>query len=457
MTLESINPANETLLERFEELDPAGLASALRRSEEAFTQWRESSFASRAEVLKAAATELRKEKTAHGRQMALEMGKPLGQGEAEAEKCAWVCDFYAENAETFLSPESIPTDAARSYVRFDPLGPVLAVMPWNFPYWQVFRFAAPALMAGNAGLLKHASNVPRCALNIEAIFARAGLPDAVFQTLLVSSRNAGELVAQKEIRAVTLTGSEEAGRRIAEQAGRHLKKTVLELGGSDPFVVLDDVDVEAVAKAAATARMINAGQSCIAAKRFIVIDRIANRFVEAFAAALAALEVGDPLDPATDVGPLAREDLVTDLDEQVRATVAAGARLVLGGRRIEGPGFYYSPTLLDAVEPGMVAADDETFGPAAAVLRVASDAEAVALANRSRFGLGASVWSGDPDRAEALVPRIEAGCVFVNGIVKSDPRLPFGGVKDSGYGRELASFGIREFVNVKSAWIGDPT
>ena len=454
MPIESVNPATGELLERFDELDAAAVDAALARAEQAFAHWRETSFAERADVVQRAASLLREDSAAHARQMALEMGKPIVQGEAEAEKSAWGCEFYAESAERFLSPEPIESDAARSYVRFDPLGPLLAVMPWNFPYWQVFRAAAPSLMAGNPLLLKHASNVPRCALNIHEIFERAGAPTGVFQTLLLSGSAACALLDRPEVRAATLTGSDPAGRAVAEAAGRNLKKTVLELGGSDPFIVLDDVDVEAVAKQAAAARSVNSGQSCIAAKRFIVLDAVADAFNDAFRAALESLVVGDPLERETDVGPLARPDLVDDLDDQVKRGVAAGAKLVTGGRRLDRPGFFYAPTLATDVAPENPLAREETFGPVAAALRVASQDEAVALANASPFGLGASVWSGDAARAEALAPRIEAGCVSINGIVKSDPRLPFGGVKLSGYGRELSSFGMREFVNVKTVWVG---
>jgi len=461
MAIESIHPATEEVLERFDELSPEAVEAALEASERAFAAWRETSFAERAGVLRRTAELLRAEKAEHALHMAREMGKPITQGEGEADKCAWVCEYYAANAERFLSPEPIETDAHHSYVRFDPLGPVLAVMPWNFPYWQVFRAAAPGLMAGNALLLKHASNVPRCALEIQSLLERAGLPEGTFQTLLVSARAVAPMLEHPAVRAATLTGSEPAGRSIAENAGRNLKKTVLELGGSDPFVVLDDADVESVAAQAAKARTINSGQSCIAAKRFIVADAIADRFAEAFGAALEKLVVGNPEDPATDVGPLARADLADELADQVQRAVEQGARVVTGGRRLkdvaglEGGGYFYAPTLLVDVAPDNPAAREETFGPVAALLRAGSDAEAVELANASPFGLGASLWSGDRGRAEALVPRIEAGCVSVNGIVKSDPRLPFGGVKTSGYGRELSSFGIREFVNIKSVWVGE--
>jgi len=386
--------------------------------------------------------------------MTREMGKPITAAEGEAEKCAWVCDFYSKNAERFLSPEDAETDAAHSFVRYDPIGPVLAVMPWNFPFWQVFRFAAPALMAGNVGLLKHASNVPGCALAIESVFTKAGFPMGAFQTLLVGSKVVEGIIRHPAVRAVTLTGSDPAGRAVASQAGAALKKTVLELGGSDPFIVLADADAEAVASKAAVARTINNGQSCIAAKRFIVEDAVADRFEAAFVKAMAALKVGDPSEKDTDVGPLARRDLMDDLQSQVDRSVRAGAKLALGGKPLEGTGYFYPPTVLTHVEPGMAAFEEETFGPVASVTRAKNTDHALALANASDFGLGASLWTGDPARGEALAAEVEAGAVFVNGIVKSDPRLPFGGVKLSGYGRELSAFGIREFVNIKTVWVG---
>lgn len=456
MPIQSVNPATEEVLETFAPHDDTRVDAALRRAEAAFADWRAAGFDERARVLARAAEILRDERAEHGRQMTLEMGKPLVQAEAEADKCAWVCEFYAEHAERFLAPESLPSDADRSYARFDPLGPVLAVMPWNFPYWQVFRALAPALMAGNPLLLKHASNVPRCALNVEDVLRRAGAPDGVFQTLLVPARTASAIIARPEIRAVTLTGSEPAGREVAARAGEHLKKSVLELGGSDPFIVLEDADPAAAARHAVTARTLNTGQSCIAAKRFLVVDRIADAFVEAFAAALEALVVGDPLERGTDLGPLARADLVDDLEDQLTRARQGGARVVTGGRRLEGPGYFYAPTLAVDVGPESPIAAEETFGPLAAVIRVADEDRAVEVANASRFGLGASVWSGDAGRAERLAPRLEAGCVAINGIVKSDPRLPFGGVKASGFGRELGgAFGIREFVNVKAVWLAE--
>jgi succinate-semialdehyde dehydrogenase/glutarate-semialdehyde dehydrogenase len=381
------------------------------------------------------------------------MGKPVVQGEAEVEKCATGCDYYAEHAEAFLAEQPRETDASRSYVRFDPMGPVLAIMPWNFPFWQVFRFAAPALMAGNAGILKHASNVPRCALHIEEIFRAAGFPDNLFRALLAGPDKVASIIADARIRAASLTGSEGAGSKVGEQAGREIKKTVLELGGSDPFIVLKDADVEKASRMAADARLVNSGQSCIAAKRFIVVEKIADDFLERFVAEMRSRKMGDPLDRATEVGPLARRDLRDSLQRQVEESVRRGARLLLGGRIPESPGAFYPPTVLAAVDKGMPAFDEETFGPVAAVISARDEADAVGLANDSRFGLGASLWTEDRSRAEHIIPDIEAGMVFVNGLVKSDPRLPFGGVKRSGHGRELSEYGIREFVNVKSVWM----
>jgi succinate-semialdehyde dehydrogenase/glutarate-semialdehyde dehydrogenase len=396
---------------------------------------------------------LREHRAAHAQLMTAEMGKTIASAEAEIDKCAWGCDFYADHAERFLASEIVATDATKSFVRYDPLGLILAVMPWNFPFWQVFRFAAPALMAGNVAILKHSANVPGCALAIEDVFRKAGFPDGVMTTLLISSERVTNLIEKPTIRAVTLTGSDRAGESVAAAAGKQLKKTVLELGGSDPFIVLADADPAAVAAPAAKARTINSGQSCIAAKRFIVEESIADRFEQAFAEQMKKLKVGDPLDRTTEVGPLAREDLVDSLDDQVRRTTLAGAKVLAGGRRLPGKGFYYAPTVLGGVEPGMAAFDEETFGPVASVTRARDVDHAVELANHSPFGLAASVWTGDPARGEALAARIDSGAVFVNEISKSDPRLPFGGVKRSGYGRELAEFGIREFVNIKTVYI----
>jgi succinate-semialdehyde dehydrogenase/glutarate-semialdehyde dehydrogenase len=453
MSLQSINPATGETLERFEETSAAELDRLLTSAHDAFAEWRAVPFATRAQKMRAAARVLRERSDGYARTMSLEMGKPIVQGEAEVEKCAMTCEYYADHAEAFLAPQPRETDASRSYVRFDPLGPVLAVMPWNFPFWQVFRFAAPALMAGNVGILKHASNVPRSALQIEEVFREAGCPRGVFSTALVGSSAVASLIADPRIVAVTLTGSEGAGRQIAERSGRELKKTVLELGGSDPFIVLADADLAAAAKNAADARLINSGQSCIAAKRFIVVDAVADAFVERFLRELSARRMGDPLDRATQVGPQAREDLRDSLHGQVEESVKRGARLLLGGEIPTGKGAFYPPTLLTAVEQGMPAFDEETFGPVAAVIRAKDDADAVRLANDSTFGLGASLWTRDRERAERLAAAIEAGSVFVNGVVKSDPRLPFGGIKRSGYGRELSEYGIREFVNIKSVWI----
>jgi succinate-semialdehyde dehydrogenase/glutarate-semialdehyde dehydrogenase len=381
------------------------------------------------------------------------MGKPVAQGEAELEKSAWVCEHYAEHAAALLAAEPRVTDGGRSLVRFDPLGPVLAIMPWNYPFWQVFRFAAPALMAGNVVLLKHAANVSRCALEIEALLADAGVPAGAFRAVIADPPAVAGMIADPRVCGVTLTGSERAGREVAAAAGRALKKTVLELGGSDPFVVLADADVAAAARTAADARLVNSGQSCIAAKRFIVTAPVYDAFLDRLVAAMQGRRQGDPLDPATQLGPQARRDLRDTLHRQVEASCARGATCVLGGRVPGGPGAFYPPTVLASVGPGMPAFDEETFGPVAAVVRARDDDDALALANASAYGLGASVWTADPARAARFVVGLEAGTVFVNAQVRSDPRLPFGGVKRSGHGRELAEYGLREFVNVKSVWL----
>jgi succinate-semialdehyde dehydrogenase/glutarate-semialdehyde dehydrogenase len=452
--MKSINPATEQVIAEYAEHSPAQIEQTLHSAEKAFRQWRSASINDRGALLKQAAMGFREKRDELSRLMAMEMGKPIAAGEAEVEKCAGACDFYAESAAAFLAQRQIQSDASRSYVRFDPLGPVLAIMPWNFPFWQVIRFAAPALMAGNVALLKHAPNVPGCALAIERIFSDAKFPPGVFSTLLIEDNTAAEkLIDHPAIRAVTLTGSERAGRAVSSAAGGALKKTVMELGGSDPFIVLADADVQSVAARAAEARCINSGQSCIAAKRFIVQRAIAEEFEAAMIGAMAAMKVGDPLDRATQVGPLARLDLLETLHGQVQRSVEQGAKLRLGGKRRMGRGFFYEPTVLADVRPGMAAFDEETFGPVAAVVRADDAAEAVRLANCSRYGLGASIWTRDTDRAQILAAEIESGAVFINGIVKSDQRLPFGGVKNSGWGRELSQFGIYEFVNIKTIWV----
>jgi succinate-semialdehyde dehydrogenase/glutarate-semialdehyde dehydrogenase len=450
LVLRSVNPATGETNETLPETTPEDVERILARADAAWRDWRVRPVTERVALLRAAAAILREHGAAYAGVMAREMGKPLAQGQAEAEKCAWTCEYYAEHAAAFLTHRECETDSNRSYVRFDALGPVLAVMPWNFPFFQVFRFAAPALAAGNVAILKHASNVPRCALEIEDVFRQAGFPAGVFQTLLSGSDAIGRVIADRRVAAVTLTGSEQAGRAVAAQAGRHLKKVVLELGGSDPFVVLDDADLDVAAPAAARARLVNSGQSCIAAKRFVVVESVADRFLDAFCAAMRAAVVGDPLAEGTTVGPQARVDLRDALHRQVRTSRAQGAELLLGGDVPEGPGAFYPPTVLAAVEPGMAAFDEETFGPAAAVIRARDEADALRLANASSYGLGASVWTEDRARGERLARDIEAGVVFVNGVVRSDPRMPFGGVKNSGYGRELSEFGIREFVNIKT-------
>jgi succinate-semialdehyde dehydrogenase / glutarate-semialdehyde dehydrogenase len=453
MSIQSINPATGEVLENFQEATAGEIDGILQAAYTTFLEWRYRPFTERAKKMHEAARILSAGKEKYARTMALEMGKPIVQGEAEAEKCAATCDYYAKHAESFLTDQLRETEASRSYISFEPIGPVLAIMPWNFPFWQVFRFAAPALMAGNAGILKHASNVPRCALHIEDIFREAGFPENLFRTVLAGPDKVAAIIADPRIRAATLTGSEAAGSKVAAQAGSEIKKTVLELGGSDPFVVLEDADIAKAAKTAADARLINSGQSCIAAKRFIVVEKIADSFLERFVSEMQSRKMGDPLDRQAQVGPQARDDLRASLHRQVEESVKRGAKLLLGGRIPEGPGAFYPPTVLAAVQKGMPAFDEETFGPVAAVIRAQDEADAIRLANDSSFGLGASIWTQNRERAERLAREIEAGAVFVNEMVKSDPRLPFGGVKRSGYGRELSEYGIREFVNIKSVWM----
>jgi succinate-semialdehyde dehydrogenase/glutarate-semialdehyde dehydrogenase len=450
--MQLINPATEEIIESSPFHTPAEVERILSAATAAFARWRHMPIPARAERMRQAGKLLRERAESLAKLMAMEMGKPIVAGEAEAEKCASACEHFAEHAAEYLAPRPIASDASKSYVRFDPLGPVLAIMPWNFPLWQVIRFAAPALMAGNVGVLKHAPNVPGCATALESIFADAGFPAGVFASLRLANEDVAAVIAHPAIAAVTLTGSERAGKSVAAAAGAGLKKTVLELGGSDPFIILPGAECDATARAAVEARTINAGQSCIAAKRFILVGRH-DQCERTITDHMAKRIVGDPLDRATQIGPLARLDLLENLHRQVQQTIAAGARLLLGGKRLDRPGYFYAPTVLADVRPGMAAFDEETFGPVAALVRAESIDEAIELANSTHFGLGASIWTADPAAAEKLAERIDAGSVFINGIVKSDPRLPFGGIKQSGYGRELAAFGMHEFVNIKTVWV----
>jgi succinate-semialdehyde dehydrogenase/glutarate-semialdehyde dehydrogenase len=453
MALHSVNPATGQLLESYEESDSAAVEARLDRAAEAQPAFAAQDVTARAAILHRTAELLEARVGDYARKMTLEMGKPIGEAEAEVRKCARVCRWYAAHAGRLLADEVVRTEARRSFVRFEPLGIVLAVMPWNFPFWQVFRFAAPALAAGNAGLLKHASNVSGCSLAIEEVLRDAGAPEGVFQSLLVPSSRVEALIRDPRVRAVTLTGSDPAGRAVAATAGENLKKTVLELGGSDPFIVCADADLDRAISTAVTARTMNNGQSCIAAKRFLVERSIADEFELGFRNAMAALQMGDPLDRDTQVGPLATEAIREELATQVDATIAAGGRRLLGGEIPEGRGWYYPPTIVADPPPGTPMRVEETFGPAAAILRFDSDDDAVSLANETEFGLGASVWSRDPHRARRFVTALEAGSVFVNAMVASDPRLPFGGIGNSGYGRELAGYGLREFLNIKTVWV----
>jgi succinate-semialdehyde dehydrogenase/glutarate-semialdehyde dehydrogenase len=453
MAIASINPTTGETLKTFEPLTKAQIEEKLQRASDTFRLYRDISFSERAAMMTRAAEILEAEKEDLARIMTLEMGKPIKGAIGEAEKCAWVCRFYAETAHQHLADVQVETDAAKSYVKFQPLGPVLAVMPWNFPFWQVFRFAAPALMAGNVGLLKHASNVPQCALAIEDIFSRAGFPEGTFQTLLVGSGAVEAILKDSRVAAATLTGSEPAGRSVAGIAGSEIKKTVLELGGSDPFIVMPSANLEQAVSTAVKARTINNGQSCIAAKRFIVSQEIYAEFEERFVEEMKALKVGDPLNESTDIGPLATEQILKDLHEQVKTSMAAGAILLTGGKKLEGDGNFYEPTVLANIPKDSPAYSEEIFGPVALLFRVNDIDEAIQLANATDFGLGAAAWTNDESERNQFIDNLEAGCVFINGMVASDPRLPFGGIKNSGYGRELGEFGIREFVNIKTIWV----
>jgi len=452
--LKSIDPATGRELASFPEADEGAIDTALARAWATRHGWRDAGVVMRATLMRSVAGVLRADKSRYAALLTSEMGKPIVEAEAEIEKCAWTANWFAENAARLLADEAADSNGTESYVRFQPMGAILAVMPWNFPFWQAFRAALPALAAGNVMVLKHSSNVPQSALAIEEVFREAGVPEGVFQTLLIGSAAVERIIGDHRIAGVTLTGSEKAGITVAEAAGRNLKKSVLELGGSDPFIVLADADINTAASVACRARNQNNGQSCIAAKRFIVEESVADDFEQRFTGAVAALKVGNPMDRANQVGPLARADLVDELERQVNESVRLGARAAAGGSRVKGDGFYFEPTVLTNVRPGMPAYHEETFGPVAAVIRVKDAEDALRVANDTDFGLGSNLWTGDVDRAKKLAERIEAGLVFINGMVASDARLPFGGVKRSGYGRELSEYGIKEFVNIQTVWVG---
>ncbi len=455
MAIATINPTTGETLKTFAPLSDEEIEVKLQQAADTFRSYKLTTLAERERKMNHAAEVLVSDKQELARLMTLEMGKPIKAAIGEIEKCALVCRYYAENAKHHLADQIVETNATRSYVHFQPLGPVLAVMPWNFPFWQVFRFAAPALMAGNVGLLKHSSNVPQCALAIEDVFRKAGFPLGAFQTLLIGPEKVPGIIEDRRVVAATLTGSEPAGRSVAGIAGKEIKKTVLELGGSDPFIVMPSANLAAAIETGVKARTINNGQSCIAAKRFIISSEIYEDFETGFVAGMKALRVGDPLDEVTEIGPLATEQIREDLAGQVNKSVAAGARLLTGGKRIDGPGNFYEPTVLAGIPPDAPAYCDEVFGPVALLFRVNNIDEAIALANDSPFGLGASAWTHDNEERTRFITELEAGCVFINGMVASDPRLPFGGIKHSGYGRELGEFGIREFVNIKTVWISE--
>ncbi len=453
MAIATINPATGETLKTFSPLRENEIEQRLERGVHGAEINRHRSFAERASLMRKAADLLDQRQRQLGALMTTEMGKLIKAAIAEVNKCALVCRYYADHAEEFLSDEPVKTEAEETFIRYEPIGPVLAVMPWNFPFWQVFRFAAPALMAGNVGLLKHASNVPQSALAIEAIFRDAGFADGEFQTLLITSEQVQQVVNDDRVKAATLTGSEAAGASVAGMAAKQIKKSVLELGGSDPFVVMPSASLDDAVSAAVKARIVNNGQSCIAAKRFIVHEKIADEFEKRFVAAMQALKIGDPMDESTEIGPLAMPQIIQDLDQQVQRSVAAGAKLLTGGKRLGDRGNFYAPTVLSNIPHDSPAACEETFGPVASLFRVRDAEEAIRVANETKFGLGASVWTRDRQEAERFIDGIESGQVFVNAMVASDPRVPFGGVKHSGFGRELGVYGIREFVNIKTVWI----
>ncbi len=454
MAIASVNPANGKVLKTFEALSDPQVDAKIGRAAGVFASFQRLPFTQRGRWMMNAAEILENEKEELGRLMTMEMGKPLRSAIEEAVKCAWACRYYAENAERFLADEVVETAATKSYIHYQPLGPILAVMPWNFPFWQVFRFVAPALMAGNVGLLKHASNVPQCALKIEEILLRAGFPEGAFQALLIGSKHVDRVLDDSRIRAATLTGSEEAGVQVGTGAARRIKKVVLELGGSDPFIVMPSANLEQAVTTAVKARIVNNGQSCIAAKRFIVAEPIMEEFQGKFVSQMEALKIGDPLDESTELGPLATADGVTSLDADVKKTVAAGARVLTGGKLLDNrPGNYYSPTVLTDIPLNSPAYREELFGPVACLFPAKNLEDAIRIANDSKFGLGASAWTNDPAERERFIHDLEAGMVFINRMVASDPRLPFGGVKKSGHGRELGPYGIREFTNIKTVWV----
>ncbi len=453
MSIDSINPSTGELLASFNEIAEGEIDTKIGLAQDAYQSWRRLDYAERATYLRAAADLLEAEKDRWAALIATEMGKPIRSAVVEMEKCAWVCRYYAEHAAEFLADEPVNTDASRSYVHYQPLGPVLLVMPWNSPFWQVLRFSAPGLMAGNVALLKHASNVPQCANAVEDIFKRAGFPEGVFQLLLIGAQRVESVLGDRRVEAVTFTGSTETGRALAGMAGAQIKKAVLELGGSDPFIILPSADLEEAVKVAVRARLRTNGQSCVAAKRFIVHKDIAPEFERRFLRRMREMQVGDPLDPGMDVGPLATARMLETLDAQVKATVSAGARVLLGGSPLDRPGYFYPPTAISEIPAGTPAYEEELFGPVASLFRVDSLDEALALANSSEFGLGASAWTNEAEESTKIIEEVEAGMVFINGQVKSDPRIPFGGIKRSGYGRELGKHGIREFVNVKTVWL----
>lgn len=453
MAISTINPTTAEKLKVFTPLTSAEIELKLALAASTFTEYRQTSLSQRSTWLNQSAEILEKNKLEYARIMTTEMGKPIKSAMAEVSKCALVCRYYADKAAEFLADTPVSTDASQSFVSYHPLGTILAVMPWNFPFWQVFRFAAPALMAGNVGILKHASNVPQCALAIEDIIRQAGFPAGAFQTLLIGADQVKAIIEDDRVKAATLTGSEPAGASLASAAGKQIKKTVLELGGSDPFIVLESADIESAVTTAVTARMLNNGQSCIAAKRFILAEAIADEFTEKLLAKFQALKIGDPMSEDTDIGPLATPAILTELDQQVQNSLEVGAKLLLGGKPLDRPGNFYPPTILTDIPLDSPTAKEEFFGPVALIFRVENIDDAIALANDIPFGLGASAWTTNPPERDQLIKDIEAGAVFINGLVKSDPRLPFGGIKRSGYGRELSSQGMHEFVNLKTVWI----